>query len=258
MMLMIWQKMCSVLSGVPVEILKESLGEELFKICYEEDEYILGVVGGTLKDFLNSFSTLLKQSSHCQEAEKKGRFEDASILCLDKDPNILHVYYFFPKRITSLILPGIIKAAARILYETEVEVSSMPSRLHQDCREFVDQPCELYSVHVRSARPHPPSGKPVSSLVIPASLFCKTFPFHFMLDRDMSILQLGHGIRRLMSRRDVQGKPHFDEYFEILTPKISQTFSGIMTMLNMQFLVRVRRWDNSVKKSSRVRTVVLL
>ncbi|XP_055405533.1 guanylate cyclase soluble subunit alpha-1 [Bubalus kerabau] len=242
----------AIAAGVPVEIIKESLGEELFKICYEEDEYILGVVGGTLKDFLNSFSTLLKQSSHCQEAEKKGRFEDASILCLDKDPDVLYVYYFFPKRITSLILPGIIKAAARILYETEVEVSSTPSRFHQDCREFVDQPCELYSVHIRSARPHPPPGKPVSSLVIPASLFCKTFPFHFMLDRDMSILQLGHGIRRLMSRRDVQGKPHFDEYFEILTPKISQTFSGIMTMLNMQFLVRVRRWDNSVKKSSRV------
>ncbi|XP_069413426.1 guanylate cyclase soluble subunit alpha-1 [Ovis canadensis] len=242
----------AIAAGVPVEIIKESLGEELFKICYEEDEYILGVVGGTLKDFLNSFSTLLKQSSHCQEAEKKGRFEDASILCLDKDPDVLYVYYFFPKRITSLILPGIIKAAARILYETEVEVSSTPSRFHQDCREFVDQPCELYSIHVRSARPHPPPGKPVSSLVIPASLFCKTFPFHFMLDRDMSILQLGHGIRRLMSRRDVQGKPHFDEYFEILTPKISQTFSGIMTMLNMQFLVRVRRWDNSAKKSSRV------
>uniref|UniRef100_A0AAF6Z079 Guanylate cyclase soluble subunit alpha-1 n=1 Tax=Bos taurus TaxID=9913 RepID=A0AAF6Z079_BOVIN len=242
----------AIAAGVPVEIIKESLGEELFKICYEEDEYILGVVGGTLKDFLNSFSTLLKQSSHCQEAEKKGRFEDASILCLDKDPDVLYVYYFFPKRITSLILPGIIKAAARILYETEVEVSSTPSRFHQDCREFVDQPCELYSVHIRSARPHPPPGKPVSSLVIPASLFCKTFPFHFMLDRDMSILQLGHGIRRLMSRRDVQGKPHFDEYFEILTPKISQTFSGIMTMLNMQFLVRVRRWDNSMKKSSRV------
>ncbi|XP_040107431.1 guanylate cyclase soluble subunit alpha-1 [Oryx dammah] len=242
----------AIAAGVPVETIKESLGEELFKICYEEDEYILGVVGGTLKDFLNSFSTLLKQSSHCQEAEKKGRFEDASILCLDKDPDVLYVYYFFPKRITSLILPGIIKAAARILYETEVEVSSTPSRFHQDCREFVDQPCELYSVHVRSARPHPPPGKPVSSLVIPASLFCKTFPFHFMLDRDMSILQLGHGIRRLMSRREVQGKPHFDEYFEILTPKISQTFSGIMTMLNMQFVVRVRRWDNSVKKSSRV------
>eukprot|EP00069_Balaena_mysticetus_P019980 bmy_12619T0 len=242
----------AVAAGVPVETIRESLGEELFKICYEEDEYILGVVGGTLKDFLNSFSTLLRQSSHCQEAEKKGRFEDASILCLDKDPDFLNVYYFFPKRITSLILPGIVKAAARLLYETEVEVSSTPPCFHQHCSEFMDQPCLLYSVHVKTPRPSPPPGKPPSSLVIPASLFCKTFPFHFMLDRDMAILQLGNGVRRLTSRRDVQGKPHFDECFEILTPKVSQTFSGILTMLNMQFVVRVRRWDNAVKKPSRV------
>lgn len=250
---LIWQKMYYILSGVPVEIIKESLGEELFKICYEEDEYILGVVGGTLKDFLNSFGTLLKQSSHCQEAEKKGQFEDASILCLDKDHDFLNVYYFFPKKITSLILPGIIKAAAHILYETEVEVSSMPPCFHHDCSEFVNQPCLLYSVHIKSTRPSPSPGGAQSSLVIPASLFCKTFPFHFMFDKDMTILQFGNGIRRLMNRRDFQGKPNFEEYFEILTPKISQTFSGIMTMLNMQFVVRVRRWDNSVKKSSRVR-----
>ncbi|KAM6221390.1 guanylate cyclase soluble subunit alpha-1 isoform 2-T2 [Rhynchocyon petersi] len=242
----------AIAAGVPAEIIKESLGEELFKICYEEDEHILGVVGGTLKDFLNSFSTLLKQSSHCQEAEKRGRMDEASILCLDKDHDFLNVYYFFPKRTTSLILPGIIKAAAHILYETEVEVSLMPSCFGSDCTEFVNQPFLAYSVHVKSSKPSLSPGKPPSSLVIPASLFCKTFPFHFMFDKEMTILQFGNGIRRLMSRRDFQGKPNFEEYFEILHPKINQTFSGIMTMLNMQFVVRVRRWDNSVKKSSKV------
>nr|XP_031319554.1 guanylate cyclase soluble subunit alpha-1 isoform X1 [Camelus dromedarius]XP_031319555.1 guanylate cyclase soluble subunit alpha-1 isoform X1 [Camelus dromedarius]XP_031319556.1 guanylate cyclase soluble subunit alpha-1 isoform X1 [Camelus dromedarius]XP_031319557.1 guanylate cyclase soluble subunit alpha-1 isoform X1 [Camelus dromedarius]XP_031319559.1 guanylate cyclase soluble subunit alpha-1 isoform X1 [Camelus dromedarius] len=244
----------AIAAGVPVEIIRESLGEELFKICYEEDEYILGVVGGTLKDFLNSFSTLLKQSSHCQEAEKRGGIEDGSILCLDKDEDFLSVYYFFPKRTTSLILPGIIKAAAHTLYETEVEVSSMPPCFHAEGGDVLQQPCLLYSVRVTSARPapSPAPGKPPSSLVIPVSLFCKTFPFHFMFDRDMAILQFGNGIRRLMSRRDFQAKPRFEEYFEILTPKISQTFSGILTMLNMQFVVRVRRWDSSVKKASRV------
>ncbi|KYO46284.1 guanylate cyclase soluble subunit alpha-3 [Alligator mississippiensis] len=124
-------------AGVPVDVAKESLGEELFKICYEEDEHILGVVGGTLKDFLNSFSTLLKQSGHSQEG-------------------------------------------------------------------------------------------------------------------DMVVLQIGNGIRRLMNRRELQPKTNFDEYFEILTPKINCIFSGIMAMLNMQFTVRVRRWDSSIKKSSRV------
>ncbi|KAM5255655.1 guanylate cyclase soluble subunit alpha-1 [Ctenodactylus gundi] len=242
----------AVAAGVPAEVIKTSLGEELFKICYEEDEHILGVVGGTLKEFLNSFSTLLKQSSYCQEAEKRGRLEDASILCLDQDPDFLNVFYFFPKTVTSLILPGVIKAAARVLYETEVEVTLAPPCFHGQCPEFVNQPCLLYSVHVKSARPSLSPGRPQSSLVIPASLFCKTFPFHFMFDRDLTVLQLGNGIRRLVNRRDFQGKPSFEEYFEILTPKVKQTFSGVLTMLNMQFVIRVRRWDNSVKTSSRV------
>uniref|UniRef100_A0A8D0H4R6 Guanylate cyclase soluble subunit alpha-1 n=1 Tax=Sphenodon punctatus TaxID=8508 RepID=A0A8D0H4R6_SPHPU len=240
------------ISSVWLLIIKESLGEELFKICYEEDEHILGVVGGTLKDFLNSFSTLLKQSDYCQEAEKKGRLEEASIICLEKDPDFFNVYYFFPKKITSLILPGIIKAAARILYETEVEVTLMPSCFRNDCTAFIDQPYLLYSVQVKSTKPSLSPCKPQSSLVIPASLFSKTFPFHFMFDKDMAILQVGNGIRRLLNRREFQTKPNFEEYFEILTPKINCTFSGIMTMLNMQFTIRVRRWDNALKKSSGV------
>ncbi|KAJ7409185.1 Guanylate cyclase soluble subunit alpha-3 [Willisornis vidua] len=239
-------------AGVPVESLRESLGEELFKICYEEDEHILGVIGGTLKDFLNSFTTLLKQSGHSQEAGKKDRLEDASILCLEKDQDFLNVYYFFPKKITSLILPGIIKAAAHILYETEVEVMLMPPCFPNDCTEFANQPYLLYSIQVKSAKPSLSPCKPQSSLVIPASMFCKTFPFHFMFDKDMSVLQIGNGIRRLLTRREFQAKPNFEEYFEILTPKVSCTFSGIMTMLNMQFTVRVRRWDNTDMKPSMV------
>lgn len=244
-----------MLTGVPVDVAKESLGEELFKICYEEDEHILGVVGGTLKDFLNSFSTLLKQSGHSQEGVKKDRHEEASILCLEKDQDFLNVYYFFPKKITSLILPGIIKAAARILYETDVEVTLMPPCFRNECTEFINQPYLLYSVQVKSTKPSLSPCKPQSSFVISASLFCKTFPFHFMFDKDMVVLQIGNGIRRLMNRRELQPKTNFDEYFEILTPKINCIFSGIMAMLNMQFTVRVRRWDSSIKKSSRVRTV---
>lgn len=242
-----------MLAGFPVNIIKESLGEELFKICYEEDEHILGVVGGTLKDFLNSFSTLLKQSAHCHEAEKKRQLEEISILCLEKDPDVLNVYYFFPKKTTSLILSGIIKAAAHILYETEVEVTMLPPCFCNDSTEFINQPYLLYAVQVKSAKPSLSPCKPQSSLVIPTSMFCKTFPFHCMFDKEMTILQVGNGIRRLLSRREFQAKPNFDEWFEILAPKINCTFSGIMTMLNMQFTIRVRRGDNAVKKSTGVR-----
>ncbi|XP_030047474.1 guanylate cyclase soluble subunit alpha-1 [Microcaecilia unicolor] len=239
-------------AGAPVDAVKESLGEELFKICYEEDEHVLEVVGGTLKDFLNSFTTHLKQGSPDQVVEDGSRPKEASILCLEKDQDFLNVYYFFPMKITSLILPGIIKAAAYVLYETEVEVKLIPAGFHCDSNEFINQPYLLYSVQVKNTKPSLSPCKPQSSVAIPVSLFCKTFPFHFMFDKDMGVLQIGNGVKRLLNRRDFPGRPHFEEYFEILAPKIGCTFSGIMTMLNMQFIIRVKRWENTVEKSSRV------
>ncbi|KAG9480011.1 hypothetical protein GDO78_011819 [Eleutherodactylus coqui] len=236
-------------AGIPVEDVKASLGEELFKICYEEDEHVLEVVGGTLKDFLNSFSTHLKQCGQSRLQEDRGGLQE-SILCLEKDPDFLNVYYFFPNNITSLILPGIIKAAAIILYETEVEVKLVPQRVN-DGNDFIKEPYILYSVQVRNTKPSLSPCKPQSYVVIPASIFCKTFPFHFMFDTDMNMLQIGNGVKRLLNRKDIPGKSNFEEYFEILSPKISSTFSGIMTMLNMQFTIRVRRWDSTIENSSK-------
>ncbi|XP_071976916.1 guanylate cyclase soluble subunit alpha-1 [Engystomops pustulosus] len=237
-------------AGIPVEDVKASIGEELFKICYEEDEHVLQVVGGTLKDFLNSFSTHLKQCGQSRPQEDSGGLQEGSLLCLEKDPDFLNVYYFFPNNITILILPGIIKAAANTLYETEVEVKLVPQRVN-DGNDFIKEPYILYSVQVKNTKPSLSPCKPQSYVVIPATIFCKTFPFHFMFDTDMNMLQVGDGVKRLLNRKEIPGKSNFEEYFEILSPKISSTFSGIMTMLNMQFTIRVKRWDNTIENSSK-------
>ncbi|KAJ8399258.1 hypothetical protein AAFF_G00412960 [Aldrovandia affinis] len=98
-------------SGIHMDALKVSLGVELFKACHEEDGHILGVVGGALHDFLNSFNVLLKQST-LHSPDSAGCASEASVLCLDRDPGLLTVYYFNPHRATDLFFPGIIKAAA--------------------------------------------------------------------------------------------------------------------------------------------------
>ncbi|XP_018415218.1 PREDICTED: guanylate cyclase soluble subunit alpha-3 [Nanorana parkeri] len=236
-------------AGVPVEDAKKSIGEELFKICYEEDEHVLEVVGGSLKDFLNSFSTHLKQSGQNRTQEDGSGLKEWSILCLEKDPDYLNVYYFFPNNITTLILPGIIKAAAYTLYETDVEVKLMPHS-DNDGNDFIKEPYLLYSVDVKNTKPSLSPCKPQSYVVIPAAIFCKTFPFHFMFDTDMNMLQIGNGVKKLLNRKDIPGKSNFEENFEIISPKISSTFSAIMTMLNMQFTIRVKRWDTTIEKSS--------
>ncbi|KAM9328979.1 guanylate cyclase soluble subunit alpha-1 [Gastrophryne carolinensis] len=236
-------------AGVPVEDVKESLGEELFKLCYEEDEHILEVVGGSLKDFLNSFSTHLKQTGQNKIQEHGSGLQEGSILCLEKDPQYLNVYYFFPNTITKLILPGIIKAAAYTLYETEVEVKLMPCRAN-DGNDFIKEPFLLYSVQVKNTKPSLSPCKPHPCMAIPAAIFSKTFPFHFMFDTEMNMLQIGNGVKKLLNKKDIPGKSSFEEYFEIISPKISSTFSAIMTMLNMQFMIKVKRWDTTYQNPS--------
>ncbi|KAJ8399259.1 hypothetical protein AAFF_G00412970 [Aldrovandia affinis] len=93
--------------------------------------------------------------------------------------------------------------------------------------------------------------KAQSAAEVPMSMFQATFPFHVLFDRDMGLLQIGDRLRRRLDRRDqVQGRPQFDDYFLIVSPQIRATFQGILTMLNAQFILRVKQFtsgDGSTK-----------
>ncbi|KAF3852351.1 hypothetical protein F7725_005706 [Dissostichus mawsoni] len=93
--------MYSTKTAIQMEALKVALGEELFNMCYEEDGHILGVVGGALHDFLNSFNVLLKQSNSTPNPDRKDCVNEPSVLCLDKDAGLLTVYFFNPAQLLS-------------------------------------------------------------------------------------------------------------------------------------------------------------
>ncbi|TRY89544.1 hypothetical protein DNTS_014678, partial [Danionella cerebrum] len=129
----------SLKTGIPMDALKISLGLEVFRDCYEEDGHILRVVGGALHDFLNSFNVLLKQSTP-PTPEAKRYLQQASILCLDKDPGLLTVYFFNPLPSTELFFSGIIQAAACLLYCSRVEVRMDVGAKDSGALQANDQP----------------------------------------------------------------------------------------------------------------------
>ncbi|XP_041730574.2 guanylate cyclase soluble subunit alpha-1 isoform X3 [Coregonus clupeaformis] len=262
----------SLKTGIRMDALKVSLGEELFQTCFDEDGHILRVVGGALSDFLNSFNVLLKQSSApnppapaAPQADPDRRTdyvnnEAASVLCLDKDLGLLTVHYFNPGQTTELFFPGVIKAAARLLYDTTVEVlmdMEMEMDLQGGTKECVGplqvqagpkQPSLLYSVVVKDAKSLSPSPMRATSVgTMPTSLFSSTFPFHLFLDQDLGLLQIGDGLRKRLSRKDGLRRPAaFQEHFAIITPQIRCTFQGILTMLNTQFIIRIKHQGGSM------------
>ncbi|XP_061839979.1 guanylate cyclase soluble subunit alpha-1 [Nerophis lumbriciformis] len=231
----------SAKTAIPMEALKVSFGEELFHMCYEEDGHILRVVGGALHDFLNSFNVLLKQSN----APKAGGGDcvsEASVLCLDKDPGLLTVYFFNPRPTTELFFPGVIRAAARLLYHITVEVLMDPPTAKDSILQSNPQPSLLYTVLVKGDKNLSPSPlRATSAGTLPTSLFSTIFPFHLILDQDLVLVQIGHGLRKRLTRKDGLRRPSiFQEHFSIVCPQIKCTFQCILTMLNTQFVIRIK------------------
>ncbi|XP_047434190.1 guanylate cyclase soluble subunit alpha-1 [Mugil cephalus] len=243
----------SAKTAVPMEHLKVALGEEIFNMCYEEDRHILSVVGGALHDFLNSFNVLLKQSSMSPNPDREGCVNEPSVLCLDKDPGLLTVYFFNPRPTTELFFPGVIKAAARLLYHTTVDVLKDPPTAKDSILQSSPQPSLLYTVIVKDAKNLSPSPLRASSAgTLPTSLFSTIFPFHLILDQDLVLVQIGHGLRKRLTRKEgLRRLTTFQDHFSIVSPQIKCTFQGILTMLNAQFIIRIKHGVSSADKTGK-------
>ena len=230
-------------TAIQMDAVRVALGEELFNMCYEEDRHILRVVGGALHDFLNSFNVLLKQSSTLQHQGGEDGLSEPSVLCLDKDLGLLTVYFFNPRPTTELFFPGVIKAAARLLYHTTVEVLMDPPSAKDSILQCSPQPSLLYTVVVKDARSLSPSPlRATSAGTLPTPLFATIFPFHLILDQDLVLVQIGLGLRKRLTRKDgLRRAATFQEHFSIVSPQIRCSFQGILTMLNTQFTLRIRR-----------------
>uniref|UniRef100_A0A1A8BQG3 Guanylate cyclase soluble subunit alpha-1 n=1 Tax=Nothobranchius kadleci TaxID=1051664 RepID=A0A1A8BQG3_NOTKA len=237
----------STKTGISMDALKVALGEEIFNMCYEEDRHILRVVGGALHDFLNSFNVLLKQSSVQPSPSREDCVNEPSVLCLDKDPGLLTVYFFNPCSTTELFFPGVIKAAARLLYHTTVDVLKDPPNTKDSILQSSPQPSLLYTVVVKEAKTLSPSPLRATSFgTLPTSLFSTIFPFHIILDPDLVLVQIGNGLRKRLTRKDGQRRSStFQEHFSIVSPQIKCTFQGILTMLNAQFIIRIKHGVSS-------------
>ncbi|KAM9770448.1 guanylate cyclase soluble subunit alpha-1 [Menidia menidia] len=232
----------STKTAIPMDALKVALGEEIFNMCYEEDRHVLRVVGGALHDFLNSFNVLLKQSSMLPNLDREDCVNEPSVLCLDKDPGLLTVYFFNPYTTTELFFPGVIKAAARLLYHSSVDVLKDPLNTRDSILQSSPQPSLLYTVVVKDVKTLSPSPlRATSAGTLPTSLFSIIFPFHLILDQDLVLVQIGHGLRKRLIRKDgLRRSSTFQEHFSIVSPQIKCTFQGILTMLNAQFIIRIK------------------
>ena len=70
--------------------------------------------------------------------------------------------------------------------------------------------------------------------------FCSAFPYHIVLDENMSIRQCGNNIRRITLATITDGMP-FTQIGHIVQPVIDQTMDNIFKFINAVFIIAIYR-----------------
>ncbi|KAL4646952.1 guanylate cyclase soluble subunit alpha-2 [Arapaima gigas] len=239
--------------GVGFEELRESFGEHFFGLCFEENERVLRAVGSTLQDFFNGFDALLEHLR--TSCGRRPSADTPSFLCKEApEEGGLLLHCFRPAPSVGLAMPGLIRAAARRIYNREVRVEEVrPSATTSSLSASFSCSCSSFSPSsscmtflIREAAPTGGPGPiPLKlscsppDLRIGLSTFCRAFPFHLVLDRSMTVVQLGEGLRR-QTRCEVYRVLSFGDCFEIVSPRIPCTFQGILLRLSTPFTIRTR------------------
>ncbi|XP_078401642.1 guanylate cyclase soluble subunit alpha-2 isoform X1 [Cetorhinus maximus] len=241
--------------GLKFEELQEKFGEELFCICFEENERVLRAVGSTLQDFFGGFDALLEHSRTSNS--KHDWCESPSFLCKDLTDGTLMLHYFYPQKIVGFAMPGLIKAAAQKIYQMEVaveQVFNVPEKLSSDGTDQSN--CLTFIIKVYEAATNMkilPRGLThfPSDLRISITTFCRAFPFHFMFDPSMLILQLGEGLRKQL-KSEAHKILKLQDCFEIVSPKICCSFQRILSKLATPFVIRAKPVGSGLESHDKV------
>ncbi|KAK9402456.1 guanylate cyclase soluble subunit alpha-2 [Crotalus adamanteus] len=250
----ILQRTANIL-GLKFEELQEKFGAEFFNICFNENERVLRAVGGTLQDFFNGFDALLE---HIRTSfGRQVTSESPSFLCKELPEGNLMLHYFHPHQIVGFAMMGMVKAAARKIYQMDVEVEQIVNdKLCSEdlnpgncsCLTFIIK--EHESAHITKALPLGTSQTP-SDLRISINTFCRAFPFHLMFDPSMLVLQLGEGLRKQL-KCEVHKTLKFQDCFEIVSPKIAAMFDRVLLRLSTPFVIRTKLEASSSENKDKV------
>ncbi|XP_008585062.1 PREDICTED: guanylate cyclase soluble subunit alpha-2 [Galeopterus variegatus] len=244
--------------GLKFEEIQERFGEEFFNICFDENERVLRAVGGTLQDFFNGFDALLE---HIRTSfGKQATLESPSFLCKELPEGTLMLHYFHPHHTVGFAMLGMIKAAGKKIYRLDVDVEQVASeKLCSDgsnpgncsCLTFLIKECE--NTNITKNLPQGTSQVP-ADLRISINTFCRAFPFHLMFDPNMSVLQLGEGLRKQF-RCDTHKVLKFEDCFEIVSPKVNATFERVLLRLSTPFVIRTKPEASGTENKDKVMEV---
>jgi guanylate cyclase soluble subunit beta len=216
-----------------VEQILERFGQFFFEYCKESGyDKILQILGSTMPEFLQNLDAL---HDHLQTIYPGMRAP--SFRCTEgATPGSTILHYYSERPLESIVI-GLVKTIAVHLHNTEVEVSVLRSKEtgHDHVEFLIKDKC----FKISDAKP-PDDGEDTEldvSIPINPATFSSAFPFHFMFNDDLIIVQAGNSIQRVAPALD-SGNVKVTELFKMLRPVMKFNFKNILAHINTVFVLQ--------------------
>ncbi|RZC41411.1 head-specific guanylate cyclase, partial [Asbolus verrucosus] len=220
----------------------DKLGQELIATsCTGRLERAFMCLGGDLKEFLTTLDGVHDVLKYQEDAHEVDH-EAEAFICTTND-ECLQLDFTTERPSVAYLLVGSLKSIARVLYNTRAEVGVTQST--QDSRNFSFKIKRIDDIRATAKRPiiqqSSRGSSPVTDLQMGVATFCKAFPWHFVLDRRLDLVQLGSGFMRLFGRMLASCGTSVATYFEFHRPRsITLSFAEIVKRANTPFVLAIR------------------
>ena len=210
-------------------------------------------MGSNMVEFLSNLDGL---QNYISSSEKFKSQVPPSSRC-EFDQNKLTLHFYTSRRNLLEYYAGIVIGISRHLFHKEATLTVSPNEntasIHHIFTIVADDNAKTSECKICSSQQT--YSKRPSDSKIATSTFCKTFPFHLIMDRKLNIIQIGEALNKhVVAERKTRKNLLLTSYFEIVRPKIEPlTFSALLSHVNCTFGLRTKQSERSLQ----VRTMIM-
>ncbi|XP_026330207.1 head-specific guanylate cyclase [Hyposmocoma kahamanoa] len=200
-------------------------------------------LGTNLTEFLTTLDSVHDVLHDQDDAQKDETVEyEAAFVCSTSQEGKIELHLTTESEPVAYMLVGSLRAIANKLYDTRANIRLMsytndPRRFRYEinatqCQKSKEENCEAFSEAVSVA-----SSSNVTDLRIGVASFCKAFPWHFVTDRRLELVQLGSGFMRLFGNYLASRGSSLCTYFRLMRPRgVTLDFREILKRVNTPFM----------------------
>ncbi|XP_031838646.1 guanylate cyclase 1 soluble subunit alpha 2 isoform X2 [Nomia melanderi] len=225
----------------------ERLGEQLIHTaCVGLLERAFRCLGNDLTAFLTTLDGVNDVVQH-----QSGSEAEAEFVCI-ATPEAIELHFTTEHPSIAYLLGGSLKIIAKKIYHDDADVKIIPNRFYPFvCRyriiperysERSNVDSEIDNYLDTGTSTFRPLSTEATDLRMGVASFCKAFPWHFVIDRNLELVQLGVGFMRIFGQHLNRLGREISTYFAVTRPRgVILVFHQILRRVNTPFMLTLKR-----------------